>query len=166
MADKDKKDIIDEPVADITDDTAQPAEDVAEVEDKNYLDDLLRLQAEFDNYRKRTLKSIDSARQDGFITAITIILPSLDSLRKAGEMIKDEDTLKGIKLIESSLMNALASLGVEKIDCSGEFDIHLHEAVGLEEHADIPSGHIVREFNTGYTYQGRVVRFAQVIVNK
>ena len=132
----------------------------------NYLDDLLRLQAEFDNYRKRTIKSLDSARQEGFVQAITGVIPALDSFKKASELIKDKDTLKGVHLIEKELNRSLENLGVKKIPCKGEFDPNLHNAVAVDEKSDFPSGHIVKELTPGYIYEDKVVRFAQVIVKK
>lgn len=132
----------------------------------NYLEDLLRLQAEFDNYRKRTIKSLDNAKQEGFIQAITGVIPALDSFKKANEFIKDKDTLKGVHLIEKELSRSLENLGVKKISCKGEFDPNLHNAIAIDEKSDVPSGHIVKELTAGYTYEDKVVRFAQVIVRK
>ena len=69
-------------------------------ENKEYLKDLLRVQAEFDNYRKRMTSALGDARQDGFMDAIEQFLPAIDSFKMATEYITDQHTLMGIKFIE------------------------------------------------------------------
>lgn len=132
----------------------------------DYLTDLLRVQAEFDNYRKRTQNSIAEARKDGFIDAIEEFLPALDSFKMATDMITDKNTLMGIKFIEKGILDTLSKMGVEPIDCSGKFDPELHQAIDTDSTADVESGMIVKEAYKGFTYKGKVIRYAQVIVKK
>ncbi len=132
----------------------------------NYLSDLLRVQAEFDNYRKRMITSLSDARQDGFMDAITQFLPALDSFKMASDMITDKNTLMGIKFIEKGILDTLSKMGVEVIDATGKFDPHLHQAIDTDSTADVESGYIVKEAYKGFTYKGKVIRYSQVIVKK
>lgn len=135
-------------------------------EKKDYLNDLLRVQAEFDNYRKRMQSSLLDARQDGFIDAIEQFLPALDSFKMATDMITDKNTLMGIKFIEKGILDTLSKMGVEAIDASGEFNPEFHQAVDTDDSAEVESGHIVKEMFKGFTYKGKVIRYSQVIVKK
>ena len=132
----------------------------------NYFNDLLRLQAEFDNYRKRMQSALSDARQDGFIDAIENFLPALDSFKMATDMITDKNTLTGIKFIEKGILDTLSKMGVNEIDCSGEFDPNFHQAIDVDTTSDAPPGSIVKVAYKGFTYKGKVIRYAQVIVKK
>lgn len=137
-----------------------------ECHEKNYLNDLLRVQAEFDNYRKRMQSALGEAREDGFMDAIEKFLPALDSFKMATDMITDKNTLMGIKFIEKGIIDTLAKMGVEEIEANGEFNPELHQAIDTETDSDVESGHIVKVAYKGFTYKGRVIRYAQVIVKK
>lgn len=132
----------------------------------DYLNDLLRLQAEFDNYRKRMQTALSDARKDGFVDAIEQFLPALDSFKMATDMITDKNTLMGIKFIEKGILDTLSKMGVEPIDCSGKFNPELHQAIDTDSTADVESGMIVKEAYKGFTYKDKVIRYAQVIVKK
>ncbi len=133
---------------------------------QDFLADLLRVQAEFDNYRKRTQSSLEEARQAGFIDAITKFLPALDSFKMASDMITDKNTLMGIQFIEKGILDTLAKMGVESIDATGEFNPALHQAIDTDSTANVPPGSIVKEAYKGFTYKGKVIRYSQVIVKK
>ena len=137
-----------------------------EHKENNYFNDLLRLQAEFDNYRKRMQSALSDARQDGFIDAIENFLPALDSFKMATDMITDQNTLTGIKFIEKGILDTLSKMGVNEIDCSGEFDPNFHQAIDVDTTSDAPPGSIVKVAYKGFTYKGKVIRYAQVIVKK
>ncbi len=133
---------------------------------KDYLNDLLRLQAEFDNYRKRMQTALLDARQDGFIDAIEQFLPALDSFKMATDMITDKNTLMGIKFIEKGILDTLNKMGVEEIDATGKFNPELHQAIDTDDSADVESGMITKVAYRGFTYKGKVIRYAQVVVKK
>ena len=135
-------------------------------ENKNYLNDLLRVQAEFDNYRKRMASALSDARKDGFIDAIEGFLPALDSFKMATDMITDKNTLIGIKFIEKGILDTLNKMGVEEIDVTGEFNPEFHQAVDTDGSADVEANHIVKVVSKGFTYKGKVIRYSQVIVKK
>lgn len=136
-------------------------------EDKtDYLNQLQRVQAEFDNYRKRMVTALGDARQDGFMDAITQFLPALDSFKMATAMITDKNTLIGIQFIEKGILDTLAKMGVETIAATGKFNPELHQAIDAEDAPDFESGDIVKECYKGFTYKGKVIRYSQVIVKK
>lgn len=136
-------------------------------EDKtDYLNQLQRVQAEFDNYRKRMVTALGDARQDGFMDAITQFLPALDSFKMATAMITDKNTLMGIQFIEKGILDTLNKMGVETIDATGKFNPELHQAIDTEDAPGFESGDIVKECYKGFTYKGKVIRYSQVIVKK
>ncbi|MBO5954801.1 MAG: nucleotide exchange factor GrpE, partial [Clostridia bacterium] len=135
-------------------------------ENKDYLKDLLRVQAEFDNYRKRMTTALGDARQDGFMDAICGFLPALDSFKMATDMITDKNTLMGIKFIEKGILDTLSKMGVDEIDTNGKFNPKLHQAIDTEESAEYESGDIIKVASKGFTYKGKVIRYSQVIVKK
>lgn len=135
-------------------------------EKTDYLKDLLRVQAEFDNYRKRMQTALGDARNDGFMDAIEKFLPALDSFKMATEYIQDKNTLVGVKFIEKGILDTLSKMGVEEISTTGEFNPELHQAVDTDSSADVETNHIVKEVSKGFIYKGRVIRYSQVIVKK
>lgn len=135
-------------------------------ENKDYLKDLLRVQAEFDNYRKRMTTALGDARQDGFMDAIIQFLPAIDSFKMATEYITDTSTLMGIKFIEKGILDTLSKMGVEAIDATGKFNPELHQAIDAEDAPGFESGYIIKEAYKGFTYKGKVIRYSQVIVKK
>ncbi len=135
-------------------------------ENKEYLKDMLRIQAEFDNYRKRMTTALGDARQDGFMDAVCQFLPALDSFKMATDMITDKNTLMGIKFIEKGILDTLSKMGVEEIDTNGKFDPEFHQAIDTEDSEDFESGDIIKVATKGFTYKGKVIRYSQVIVKK
>ncbi len=132
----------------------------------DYLKDLLRVQAEFDNYRKRMQTALGDARNDGFMDAIEKFLPALDSFKMATEYITDKNTLVGIKFIEKGILDTLSKMGVEEIPANGEFNPEFHQAVDTDSSAEVETNHIVKEVCKGFTYKGKVIRYSQVIVKR
>ena len=135
-------------------------------ENKDYLKDLLRIQAEFDNYRKRMTTALGDARKDGFMEAIEQFLPALDSFKMATDMITDKNTLIGIKFIEKGILDTLNKMGVEEIDTTGKFNPEFHQAIDTEDNENYEEGDIIKVASKGFTYKGKVIRYSQVIVKK
>lgn len=137
--------------------------------EKNDLyDRLLRKQAEFDNFRKRTerekIESYDFA-VSGFIQGL---LPALDGLER-GLSVTEGETVesykKGIELILKQLRDQLASAGVQPIRVMGKmFDPNFHQAVMREESAVLPENEIIEEMQRGYTFKDRLLRPSMVKV--
>ena len=135
-------------------------------ENQEYFKDLLRLQAEFDNYRKRMTSALGDARQDGFMDAVIQFLPAIDSFKMATEYITDKNTLMGIKFIEKGILDTLSKMGVDEIDTSGKFNPEFHQAIDTENSEEFESGDIIKVASKGFTYKGKVIRYSQVIVKK
>lgn len=123
--------------------------------------------ADFDNYRKRNLALLQDAKSDGEINVIMKFLPALDSLSNAKNMISDKETLKGIQMIEKSIKDSLKSIGVKEIQAKGKkFDPEFHNAISVSYNNDLEEDIIVDVYQAGYTYQDKVIRYSQVIINK
>ncbi|HOD92826.1 MAG TPA: nucleotide exchange factor GrpE [Clostridia bacterium] len=128
-----------------------------------------RLAAEYDNYRKRTLKE----KEDIYDTCVADItekfLPVLDNLdlALANSKSAEDDILKGIKMIQKQFIDTLNKLDIKEIDClNKEFDPNMHDAVMIIEDPDIETGIVVEVFKKGYIYKDRVVRHSMVKVAK
>jgi molecular chaperone GrpE len=129
---------------------------------------LVRLQADFDNYRKRTEKERDQARHRGVEYLIEQLLPVLDGFDRALAAHDDpayEDYRKGFELIRKQLWDVLAKQGVHRIESVGkEFDPNMHHAIEHVPTTEYPDGAVIDEFQPGYTFHHRVLRPAMVRV--
>ena len=145
---------------------------VAELEEKaaKDKDDYIRLMAEFDNFRRRTsqekLEIVSMASMD----TIKGLLPVLDDCERALKVLLESDdsdaAKEGTELIYSKLMGYLKSKGLAVIDALGQnFDTDLHEAVAqFQVQEEDQKGKVFDVVQTGYTLNGKVIRFAKVVV--
>jgi molecular chaperone GrpE len=145
--------------------------DKARAEAEGYLDDLRRLQADFDNYRKRTLREQTARAASASQALVTRLLPVLDNFElavSAAEQSRDFDRmLKGVEMVFGELREVLEGEGLVKIEAEGKpFDPERHEAVIAVEQEDIEPGMVVDTVRTGYELRGKVVRPAMVKVAK
>jgi molecular chaperone GrpE len=141
----------------------------ARAEAKQHLDDLRRLKAEFENFRKRTQRDQGAARASAASALVTRLLPVLDNFELAissAEHSQDfEKMLKGVEMVSGELREVLRSEGVAEIAAEGEpFDPQRHEAVVAVEAEDVEPGTVVAVVRTGYELQGKVLRPAMVKV--
>lgn len=141
--------------------------EVADIKDKH-----LRLQAEFDNFRKRTLKEKMELLKSGGETVLTSILPVIDDLERAlaafGE-VEDENPFKqGVTLIYNKFQDFLKQNGIKEIDAKGkDFDTDLHEAITkIPAPAEELKGKIVDVIQKGYLLNEKVIRFAKVVIGE
>lgn len=127
-----------------------------------------RTAADFDNFKKRNNETRINAYTDGKCDAIKSILPVGDNLDRALISVKDEQTKAGIELVIKQFGEILKNIGVEEINPIGEiFDPNLHEAVHqVECENKEDSGKIKSVFKKGYSLNGKMLRYAQVVVNK
>lgn len=125
---------------------------------------LLRLRADFDNYRRRSRREGAQLRQDGARQLAGDLLPVLDSVERALEQAGDGDPLRqGLELIARQLHEVLAGHGLQRLESLGQqFDPQLHEAVMVVEDPGCPAGQIVEEIQAGYTMGERLLRAARV----
>jgi molecular chaperone GrpE len=134
-------------------------------ENKDYLEDLQRLQAEFDNYRKRNEFSVLRAKEEGVMQAVKNLLPVLDSFQSAQKHMK-KDQLEGLLLVKEQLLHALRELGVTQIEALNKpFDPHFHNAVMVEDSSSQPSQTVLEVFQEGYLYKDKVIRHSMVKVS-
>jgi molecular chaperone GrpE len=136
-------------------------------ENRAYLDRLARLQAEFDNSRKRAVKEKQEFREYALSDALKQLLPILDSLDRAlkTENAGADDFRSGIELIDRQFHDVLAKLGVEPVAAKGApFDPNLHQAVQTIETSEVPDNHVVEELQRGYKLRDRLLRPAMVMV--
>lgn len=138
-----------------------------EPEKNEYLEMAQRIQAEFDNYRKRSNDIVKVSRQDGIIEAVLRFLPAIDAIGKAKQMITDPKTLEGINLIEKELKNSLKALNIEEIEAQGKvFDPKFHNVIAVKYDNSLGDSVITDVYQAGYKIGDRVLRYSQVIVNK
>ena len=138
-------------------------------EDKatEYLDMAKRLQAVFENFRKRTFFELKKAKEDGEINVIEVFLPCLDTFKVAKKSITDPKVLEGVEMIENNISQALEKIGVQKIESVGQkYDPNLHNVIAIANVADKENDIILDEYQAGYKYNDRVIRYSKVIVNK
>ena len=132
-------------------------------------DRLARLQAEFDNYRKRAAKENADFREYAVADAARSLLPVIDNLALAvkNASAKPEDLRKGVELIQKQLQTALEKMNVQRIPAQGEpFDPRLHEAIEMVESDEVPDHHVLEELQPGYRMKDRLLRPAMVRVAK
>ena len=132
-------------------------------------DRLARLQAEFDNYRKRAAKENSDFREYAVAEAARSLLPVIDNLALATKnaSARPEDFRKGVELIHKQLQSALEKMSVQRIPAQGEpFDPRLHEAIEMVESDKVPDHHVLEELQPGYRMKDRLLRPAMVRVAK
>lgn len=133
-------------------------------------DDYIRLMAEFDNYRRRTAQEKLDIVSMASVETIKGLLPVLDDCERALQVLKDSDdsdaAKEGTELIYNKLMTYLKSKGLAVIEALGQpFDTDVHEAVAqFPVQEEEKKGKVFDVVQTGYTLNGKVIRFAKVVV--
>lgn len=133
---------------------------------ENTTDRLKRLMAEFDNYKKRSLKEREHLYNSVVADIMIAFLPVMDNLEKAIDAnTADEGYKQGMELVAKQFKEVLKSFGLEEIPAVGEiFDPSLHEAVSSVQDDTKKSQEIVTEFRKGYRMGDKVIRHAMVVV--
>jgi molecular chaperone GrpE len=149
---------------------AELAERLAEVERERdeHLDDLKRVVAEFDNYRKRVARDQQSLAARAHERLVKELLPVLDDLERALQAAAEHEEAKleeGVRLVHRELQEALAKEGLVEIETNGHFDPHVHEAL-LSQPSDKDDGAILEVLQKGYRLGDRVVRPARVVISQ
>ncbi|PLW96136.1 MAG: nucleotide exchange factor GrpE [Marinilabiliales bacterium] len=132
-------------------------------------DKFLRLYSEFDNYRKRTIKEKMDLQKSASRDLIDDLLPVLDDFERALQAFTedkaDSEVFKGIELIYNKLFNLLSQKGLEPMNSMGtDFNTDYHEAITNIEAGDELKGKVVDVIQKGYLLNGKVLRFAKVVV--
>jgi molecular chaperone GrpE len=132
-------------------------------------DKYVRQAAEFDNFRKRTLKEKDELRQNGHQKAVESILPIIDDFERALNNLSDE-AKDGVQLIYNKFLSTLQTLGVEPIVVEKNvtsFDTDIHDAITMVNVGDEGlKGKIIDCVQTGYKLNGKIIRHPKVVVGE
>lgn len=143
---------------------------IAQEEAEKWKDKYIRLAAEFDNYKKRTLKEKSELILNGSEKTISTILPILDDFERAlADKTEDPKTIKeGFDLIFKKFLKALETLGVNKIETDdADFNVDYHEAIAMVPGmGDDKKGKVIDCVQTGYKLNDKVIRHAKVAVGQ
>ena len=177
MAEEKREGVAPEPKPDIGTQLTQLSQQLAvaqaiAVKEKNRSEELSnlvsRMQADFDNYRKRNTEINKKQKEDGMVAVIEKIVPVLDVLKQAVAMITDEKVAEGVKMIYRQITEMLTGFGVTEIPALGEqFDPNLHNAIMQVKVKDPDKVNMVVEvFQKGYRMGDRIIRHSVVKVAK
>ncbi len=143
---------------------ASKIDEMAELNDK-----YLRLMAEYDNFKKRTAKEKEQLKLDTVGDTVTELLPVIDNFERAMSAFSDEDKAsefyKGVEMIYKQCIDSFQKLGVTEISAIGEeFNPELHNAIMHIDDETIADNTIVEQFQKGYVYKDKVIRYSMVKV--
>ncbi len=150
-------------------DIPEKDEEIRNLEDKieDYHSQLLRLQADFDNYKKRSEKQIKEYIKYANEGLILKIIDAYEDLERALKADKSHDLKEGVEMIHKKLKDILEGEGLCEIEASGEnFDPYKHEALMVEDHDDYDEGTVIEELGKGYTLDSKVIKYSKVKVCK
>ncbi|MGE0015431.1 MAG: nucleotide exchange factor GrpE [Candidatus Methanomethylophilaceae archaeon] len=130
-----------------------------------YLNAAKRIQADFDNYRKRSLRDAEELRKHAVDGLATDLLATLDDLDRALDSTsEDSEFVRGVRKVRQNLMKTLTGYGIAEIPTDGMFDPKFHEALCVAEGEE--DGRIAEVFQKGYVSGDRVLRYSKVKVTK
>ncbi|MEI7580976.1 MAG: nucleotide exchange factor GrpE [bacterium] len=152
-----------------------PADEQVVAEEESFKDQFFRMSADFANYRRRMEKERASWVQTGQNAVIQSFLPLLDDIERAFEAAQKvagadhnhagvASIVNGLSLVEKNMRKVLSDVGLQEIDCLGDFDPQFHEALMQTAVEGAAQGTIVQVLSKGYSYKGIVVRHAKVSV--
>ncbi len=150
--------------------TEDPQERIKKLKGENVrlLDQLLRKQAEFDNFRKRNEREKAEFMRFANFEMVRDLLPVLDGFERALQVDAtegNEGLKKGMSLVFKQLLDSLKKAGLQPLESVGmKFDPNFHQAVAHEKREDVDDSVVVEEFQRGYLFQGRLLRAAMVKV--
>lgn len=160
-----------DPELDATEEASDEAARAVEAAVAEWKDKFLRLQAEFDNYRKRTLKEKMELVQTGGRDVLLAMLPVRDDVQRAMTAMEKSDDLEalrqGVRLISQKFTEALRQRGVTEMELKDkEFDADIAEAVAKFAAGEEMKGKVIDVVQTGYLLGDKVLRFAKVVVGE
>jgi molecular chaperone GrpE len=155
---------------DLRGDQLQKELEAAREDAAHHLETAQRVQADFENFRKRNQREMEEIRKRAGQRIVEELLPVLDNLERAiDHTVAGGDLahlLKGVEMVYQQINDVFGKEGVEVLDPFGQvFDPNIHQAVGQREDAEVPEGTVVDVFQKGYSLGGRVVRPAMVVVS-
>jgi molecular chaperone GrpE len=131
---------------------------------------MLRIAAEFDNYKKRIQRDIREREERAKADILKGILPTIDNIRRAvehGGKASDVDSVvDGIRIAEKNFLETLSKMGVQRLESRGKaFDPAFHEAIAQQPSEEFPAGTVVEEVHAGYVLNDKLLRAALVVVS-
>lgn len=160
-----------EEVTDEMSEEASPDEVLKEIvkEDEAILNRLVRLQADFENFKKRSQKEKTEMYQFASENFATKLLPVMDNLERAEAALSDASEeakgyIDGLEMVFRQLKDVLKEEGLEEIVCEGPFDPNLHHGVAVGQDDEKDDQEIIDVFQKGYKFKGKVIRPAMVKV--
>jgi molecular chaperone GrpE len=138
----------------------------AEAKAQEHLNDLKRLAAEFENYKKRTAReqaALSARATEGLVKELLPIVDDLERALQAAEEHEEAKLEEGVRLVHRQLASALEREGLAEIETEGKFDPHVHEAL-LSQPSDAKEGSVIEVLQKGYRLGDRVLRPARVVV--
>ena len=151
--------------------TVEEREADAESKYKDMQDRYLRLNAEFDNYKKRMMRENSDRLKYFNMELIKELLPSVDNLERAISHAGDENSdlenmIEGLQMVYKGMQEAFGKFGVSEIESIGKkFDPNCHQAVGMIESQEVPENHVAEECLKGYYLHDRIIRPTMVRVS-
>lgn len=144
-------------------------EDKLKAEAEKYKNDMLYIKAEFDNYKRQTIKERSELLKYGAERFVKDLLPILDNFERALAMKVTDDNypsfVKGIELTSSEMKALLTKHAITEVPSEGQpFDPSVHEALSAEATDAVPPGYISRVFQKAYKFHDKVIRTGQVVV--
>ena len=132
----------------------------------DYKDKYIRLVAEFDKYKKRTIKENNTMLKNANEKLVVDLLPIIDDLERSLDYINDESTKSGIEMVLNKFKTLLKGYNVNKILTIGnEFNSDLHESISVVE-SDKKTDEIIDEVLSGYIMNDKVIRYSKVVISK
>jgi molecular chaperone GrpE len=132
---------------------------------EEYREKLLRLQADYDNYRKNFEKRFEEQRKLANERLVRELLTVMDDFERMMKSTDDEETRGGMEMVYRNMMKALKNEGVERMECVGKpFDPFEQEAIEVSYEGSCEENTVMEELRAGYRMNGRVIRTAQVKV--
>ena len=139
----------------------------SEAETQEYISLSQRLQADFENFKKKQEKRNKDLIKFANENVIKSFLDCYEDFGRALETENDEDLRKGVELIYNKFSDVLEKEGVSEIPAKGEkFDLNKHEALMVQESDDVENGYVIEELMKGYMYKDKVLKYSKVIVCK
>lgn len=162
-------DVVERDIEAVEHDVEELVARVADAETKRdeYLRDLQRLAADFDNYRKRALRDQEALAARAHERLVKELLPILDDLERALDAadVHDEATVvEGVRLVQRALLASLEREGLAEIEADGAFDPHVHEALLTQSGEGAEPGSVLQVVQKGYRLGDKVLRPARVVV--
>jgi len=167
-----KESLIEEKDAELEQKKREIQDKIQEIEEKDqkiedYYSHLQRLQADFENYKKRTEKEMNELSSHANEKLIIKIIEIYEDLERSLNTESNEEVKKGVEIMYKKLKNLLEKEGLSEIPTEGQkFDPFKHEAVMTEKHDDYDNGVIIEELSKGYTLKSKIIKFSKVKVCK